>query len=333
MNKKILASIFVIGMLALAMGYGTYSYFSDTEKSTGNTFTAGTINIAVNDQDKWIQTFTFADVKPCETKYITFSIQNIGTNPVVIWKHLKVTATGQGVDTEPELEEETEYPVRKEWTLDDWITYDLKVDSKVIFAPEDHIKVSDVDCVWMPLGTIAFGQSIVVEQSYHLQPEVTNWAQGDTMTFDIVIYGEQKLGNGPSESPDHKLFLDNKDGEPNWYFIPDDTWGILKYPAASLTFDYSFKGHGLDSSTSYSLIYYPEPQTTWPWPITVIGSGSTDPNGDITLSGTPDLGMDLTNAKIWLVLSSDIVGGSMSGWTPTKYLFEANKINYDDTNA
>ena len=45
MNKKILASIFVIGILALAMGYGTYSYFSDTAKSTGNVFTAGTLDL------------------------------------------------------------------------------------------------------------------------------------------------------------------------------------------------------------------------------------------------------------------------------------------------
>jgi len=44
-NKKILASIFVIGILALAMGYGTYSYFSSTKTSTGNTFTAGILDM------------------------------------------------------------------------------------------------------------------------------------------------------------------------------------------------------------------------------------------------------------------------------------------------
>jgi len=46
MNKKILASIFVIGMLALAMGYGTYSYFSSTRTSAGNTFTAGILSMS-----------------------------------------------------------------------------------------------------------------------------------------------------------------------------------------------------------------------------------------------------------------------------------------------
>jgi len=46
MNKKILASILVIGMLALAMGYGTYSYFSSTKTSYDNTFTAGILSMS-----------------------------------------------------------------------------------------------------------------------------------------------------------------------------------------------------------------------------------------------------------------------------------------------
>jgi predicted ribosomally synthesized peptide with SipW-like signal peptide len=51
MNKKILASIMVIGMLALAMGYGTYSYFSSTKTSTSNTFTAGTLDISLGESE------------------------------------------------------------------------------------------------------------------------------------------------------------------------------------------------------------------------------------------------------------------------------------------
>jgi len=51
MKKKILASIMVIGMLALAMGYGTYSYFSSTKTSTSNTFTAGTLSINLGESE------------------------------------------------------------------------------------------------------------------------------------------------------------------------------------------------------------------------------------------------------------------------------------------
>ena len=45
MNKKILASVFVIGVLGFAMGWGTYSYFSSTKTSTDNTFTAGILRM------------------------------------------------------------------------------------------------------------------------------------------------------------------------------------------------------------------------------------------------------------------------------------------------
>jgi predicted ribosomally synthesized peptide with SipW-like signal peptide len=45
-SKKLLASIVVIGILALAMGYGTHSYFSSTRTSTGNTFTAGILSMS-----------------------------------------------------------------------------------------------------------------------------------------------------------------------------------------------------------------------------------------------------------------------------------------------
>jgi predicted ribosomally synthesized peptide with SipW-like signal peptide len=47
MKKIILSSFMVLAVAAIA-GYGTYSYFSDTETSTGNTFTAGSIDLKVD---------------------------------------------------------------------------------------------------------------------------------------------------------------------------------------------------------------------------------------------------------------------------------------------
>jgi predicted ribosomally synthesized peptide with SipW-like signal peptide len=66
MNKKIIfVSIFVIGMLALAMGYGTYSYFSSTRTSSGNLFTAGTLNLQLsNDYANWYDGVTATWTSP-----------------------------------------------------------------------------------------------------------------------------------------------------------------------------------------------------------------------------------------------------------------------------
>jgi len=44
-GKKILVSVFIIGLVAFGLGYGTYSYFSDTAQSTDNILTAATYDI------------------------------------------------------------------------------------------------------------------------------------------------------------------------------------------------------------------------------------------------------------------------------------------------
>ena len=48
MNRisKILASVFIIGVLGFAMGWGTFSYFSSTKESTDNTFTTGILSMS-----------------------------------------------------------------------------------------------------------------------------------------------------------------------------------------------------------------------------------------------------------------------------------------------
>jgi len=48
MNKKILISLSIIGAVAAIAIGGTVAYFSDTETSTGNTFTAGSIDLKVD---------------------------------------------------------------------------------------------------------------------------------------------------------------------------------------------------------------------------------------------------------------------------------------------
>lgn len=361
-NKKILTSVFIIGLLAFGLGYGTYSYFSDIETSTNNIFTTGTIDIAVdgyNPWEDWTEHFELGDMKPCETGYIVFEITNVGTNPVNVWKHLKVTGTEEGLMPEPEEEyyiaEEIPYPPGKN-DIDTVIFYDLKVEVymdgepiwwQVIIPEGADVTVSDVACEPIPLGMIPVGGRMVVTQSYHMAEWVTNWAQGDVMTFDIAIYGEQ-LG-GP-EMPG--VFLVPKDqagptGETGEWIIRWDMvfeqgiGGELIYNTKGPTFDYEFDGRAPLKDTDYDLIYYPDP-----WPGTgliVIDSGHSDPTtGDISFSGSIDLGTDLPistdanypdGAKIWLVPSSDNDGNQMTAWNPDNYLFELFLIKYDDTDV
>jgi len=86
MNKKIIfASIFVIGMLALAMGYGTYSYFTQTETSTGNTFQAGSVDLALSTGSGYVNPWvgplaTFTNIAPGqETSATNIWFKNAGS--------------------------------------------------------------------------------------------------------------------------------------------------------------------------------------------------------------------------------------------------------------
>jgi hypothetical protein len=102
----------------------------------------------------------------------------------------------------------------------------------------------------------------------------------------------------------------------------------MTYNLAGPKFDFVFNGHKLQAGERYSLIYYPD---LWPGAGgALIASGTANKGGNINLSGSVDLGMDLTGAKIWLVTSSDY-NNKMIAWNPTEYLFENNLITYNDT--
>jgi len=79
MNKKILISLSVIGVVAAIAIGGTVAYFSDTETSTGNTFTAGTLNLTVNDKDGENVSFSFSNLKPGSQPKVKYTIKNTGS--------------------------------------------------------------------------------------------------------------------------------------------------------------------------------------------------------------------------------------------------------------
>jgi len=63
MTKKILISLTVIGVVAAIVVGGTIAYFSDTETSTGNTFTAGAIDLMIDSECHYYQNGEPVDCK------------------------------------------------------------------------------------------------------------------------------------------------------------------------------------------------------------------------------------------------------------------------------
>jgi len=61
MKKRILMSLMTIALVGALIGGGVFAYFSDIEESTGNIFTAGTLNLKVSDADPLTDHFEVTD--------------------------------------------------------------------------------------------------------------------------------------------------------------------------------------------------------------------------------------------------------------------------------
>jgi len=381
--KKILLSLLTIGIVSAGVFGATKAFFTDTETSTGNTFSAGIIDIAVDGQNPWTATYSgqLADMKPSEVRYIGFTVKNLeNSNPVKLWKQIKITDQNDGTVTEPECEEgkgtwdgkECDGGYVERNNLAAYTIYDLYVCEveasgntcgqddngkptgggwKPIIVEDQYVRLDNVDGAWIYLGQLDKGKELKVVQSYHLrswpgapEPEVGNWAQGDVMKFDIELMATQLNAPGPTNTQAF-LKLENKDPTTWAPIAGDDIEGTLSYNTAGPTFNYSFTGKVPLADTGYCLIYYADP-----WPgygkngLTgmAIGCSASGSDGDLSLSGNPDLGIDLPHpddqnypggAKIQVVLEADYdkTNHKMIRWNPSNYLFEMNFITYDYT--
>jgi len=156
MNTKILVSLLVIGLTAMAIGGGmTGAFFSDTETSSGNTFTAGAIDLKVDNHcwyngmecklagdDKyhwngdvnedecfctWELTdlddelfFDFHDLKPGDHGEDTISF-HVNNNDAWLCAHVKITEDSDVDCTEPETEVEDNCAPNNDGELDNYL--------------------------------------------------------------------------------------------------------------------------------------------------------------------------------------------------------------------
>src|SRR3989344_2031755 len=131
--KKILLSFGIIAVAATIVVGATGAFFSDTETSTGNTFTAGDIDLKIDNESyaidytipgypsptgalvlststTWTLTdltvekfFNFTDLKPGDFGEDTISI-HVGSNDAWLCASANITTDSDGTITEPEDE-------------------------------------------------------------------------------------------------------------------------------------------------------------------------------------------------------------------------------------
>lgn len=174
LNKKILLSILIIGTVAVVAGAGTWAAFSDTEKSSGNTLTAGTMDLQLSaDGTNFYQgissALSIADVYPGATGAMTgaITVKNVGSVPGKLTWTTAVASNDENGLTDPEVK-----------ASDDATTGELGPYVTITYTA-DGTSVDPATGV-----TIAPGATVTIAANY-LIADAGNNIQSDIATFDV----------------------------------------------------------------------------------------------------------------------------------------------------
>lgn len=111
--KKILVSVLTIGLVASVAFGATRALFSDTETSTGNTFTAGTLDLEVDgENDPDVVHVSLSNMQPCdgvggaEHSTITYmwTLSNVGSLAGQPWIEITNLVDNDNACNEPEAD-------------------------------------------------------------------------------------------------------------------------------------------------------------------------------------------------------------------------------------
>lgn len=196
MKTSALLSLIAIGLVATAVSAATGAYFSDTETSEGNTMEAGILNLKVNGCDGTCTppVANVVDLKPCLTRYsynITLLIED---NPGKLFKRISEIMCWNNGQTEPEMQEEgnctdpTSPDCCPKNELEKYTWLDVEYWNATsgeweVIMPDGVATIYDTLDGWIYLGEYEPLIPVKFRQSFHLDADVTNWAQTDSCVF------------------------------------------------------------------------------------------------------------------------------------------------------
>lgn len=183
MNKRIVM-LAVGAMLAVALvGGGVYAYFNDTENSTGNSFTAGTLNLTLNDGAA--QSISFAAVKPGDSGVDNFKLNNVGSVDGHLYASVQNIVNGAGTTPEPEpTPDNGELAASMHVVVWSDLDGDKVQDAGEAVAYDGLLSGATVS---IDMGALAAGGMTYLGFAWDIPTSVGNEIQGDTVTFDIVF--------------------------------------------------------------------------------------------------------------------------------------------------
>ena len=165
--RRILLSLMIIALVGALIGGGIYAYFSDTEASTGNTFTAGTLDLQVGSADPCTETISIGNLKPTESGNAgTWLTQNTGSINGTL--DIELSAITNNENTRSEVEtaagDTTDDPGELGTLLE--VAFWMDVDKSNDWSDGDYYLKSDGTKVSWTSGTVLPAEAYAILNDY-----------------------------------------------------------------------------------------------------------------------------------------------------------------------
>lgn len=194
--KKILTSVLTIALVVTVVTGATVANFFDAETSTGNTFTAGSLDLKTNDTDGTTASYTLTNMKPGDWNLAgQVVLKNAGSVNGTLWYEITNVQNYENGCLEPETEagDVTCGTEDDQGELGDLVKASLQANvSPWTRYPAAPTTINAAEGVRYDIGTLNAGQTLpVVLYGVWTAGSTDNIAQGDSVTFDIVFHLEQ----------------------------------------------------------------------------------------------------------------------------------------------
>jgi len=218
--KKILLSLAVLALVAVAGYAGTRAFFSDTEVSKANAFTAGAVDIKINTiaatyKDQTLPdsgdvpsmeytengfSFNLSDLKPLDWGKVTYELGNENNDAYVCAK-VDEAGNAENGRNNPEInagDTTGGNPGNGKGELQNFMSFDINGSKGPLSA---------IDGQWFSVGTLANSSTLPASIGYCFGQYDTNGdctidygdaenvAQTDSMLADVSFYAVQKRNN------------------------------------------------------------------------------------------------------------------------------------------
>lgn len=200
-NKKVLLSLMVLGLVALLISISSFAYFSDTEDSTSNSFSAGTLNLTLTDlsddgSESETLTWVYTNLKPTDSGGATLTVENNGT--VAGTLDLSSISIIDAEGTNPESETaggnglSDLLTVHVFFDVDGDGTYDVGTDTDIYGTSASFAQFSAMAASYDSDYALAASGTVYLTLNYNWPSSANdNDAQGDITTFTFTVELDQ----------------------------------------------------------------------------------------------------------------------------------------------